>query len=162
MYFFTVNLLRRDGRLLVEYIDLLRGAFRQTRQACPFDVLAMVVLPDHLHCLWQLPPGDADNATRWSRIKAAFSRGLPADEYRSRRRLAKGERGIWQRRYWEHLIRSEADFVAHVNYIHANPVKHGHVAQITDWPYSSFHRDMRCGDPPERDLEIVTTFGERP
>jgi len=148
-YFFTVNLLRRDRYFLVEHIESLRAAFHQTRIRRPFDVLAMVVLPDHLHCLWRLPPDDADNATRWSNIKALFSRAIPATEDRTGRRLSKGERGIWQRRYWERLIRNEADFAAHVDYIHFNPVKHGYVARAVDWPYSSFHRYVRRGDLPE-------------
>lgn len=142
-YFFTVNLLRRDRRWLVEHIDALRNAFRQARTARPFDPIAIVVLPDHLHCLWQLPPGDSDNATRWRHIKSAFSRAMPVGEHRSARRVAKAERGIWQRRYWEHLIRDERDLVAHVDYIHFNPVKHGHAATAADWPYSSFHRHVQ-------------------
>jgi putative transposase len=149
VYFFTVNLLRRDRRLLVEHIGVLGDAFRHVRAQHPFEILAVVVLPDHLHCLWRLPLGDGDNATRWNSIKAFFSRAMPAVEYRSARRRLKGERGIWQRRYWEHLIQSEADLAAHVDYIHFNPVKHGHVTRAADWPYSSFHRYVRRGDLPE-------------
>ncbi|MDR2155212.1 MAG: transposase [Burkholderiaceae bacterium] len=170
-YFFTVNLLRRDRRLLVEHINALRDAFRQTHAKRPFDTLAIVVLPDHLHCLWRLPPGDSDNATRWSSIKALFSRATPAGEYRSERHMAKGERGIWQRRYWEHLIRDEDDFATHVNYIHFNPVKHGHVTRTADWPHSSFHRYVRRGDLPAdwgnaefirpHDCQNVAAAGER-
>jgi putative transposase len=111
-YFFTVNLLERDRRLLVDHIDLLRMAFRKAHVARPFVVVAAVVLPDHLHCLWRLPPGDADNATRWRHIKSTFSRAVAPGERRSRRRVAKGERGIWQRRYWEHSIRDERDLGA--------------------------------------------------
>jgi putative transposase len=146
-YFFTVNLLERNRWLLVEHVDRLRVAFAQTRATRPFEVVAAVVLPDHLHCVWRLPDGDADNATRWSAIKAAFSRSLPADERRSPRRLVKGERGIWQRRYWEHLIRDDNDLAAHVAYIHFNPVKHGHVAHAQDWPYSTIHRFVRHSSP---------------
>ncbi|MFT4255879.1 MAG: transposase [Pseudoxanthomonas sp.] len=163
-YFFTVNLLRRDQRLLIEQVDALRCAFRQTRIAHPFDLSAIVILPDHLHCLWRLPAGDADNAVRWRSIKTIFSRALPAGEYRSARRLAKGERGIWQRRYWEHLIRDERDFAAHVDYIHINPVKHGHVLRVVDWPYSSFHRYAHRGDLPvdwAGAPEATGSFGER-
>ncbi len=143
--FFTVNLLERDRRLLVEHIDGLRDAFRIACAARPFEIIAAVVLPDHLHCLWRLPTGDADNATRWRHIKSMFSRSLPMGERRSRRRVVKAERGIWQRRYWEHLIRDERDLMTHVDYIHYNPVKHGHVARVCDWPYSSFHRHVRSG-----------------
>lgn len=144
--FFTVNLLERDRQLLTDRIDALRTAFAQARRARPFDVIATVVLPDHLHCIWTLPPGDADNATRWAHIKAAFSRSVLEGEYRSPRRMAKAERGVWQRRYWEHLIRDERDLAAHVDYVHFNPVKHGHAMRAADWPYSTFHRFVARGD----------------
>jgi len=107
--------------------------------------LAIVVLPDHLHCVWTLPEGDADNASRWAQIKSGFSRRLPAGEWRSARRIARRERGIWQRRYWEHLVRDEEDLRRHVDYVHFNPIKHGHVARLADWPHSSFHRWVGAG-----------------
>lgn len=144
--FFTVNLLERQRSLLVEHIDLLRLAFAEAHAARPFRIVAAVVLPDHLHCVWTLPPGDADNAARWKHIKTTFSRGLPPAERRSPRRIAKGERGIWQRRYWEHLIRDGRDLAAHVDYVHFNPVKHGHAPHATAWPYSSVHRYVARGD----------------
>ncbi|MFT3806349.1 REP-associated tyrosine transposase [Arenimonas sp.] len=112
-YFFTINLLDRKQQLLVEHIDDLGQAFRATRQARPFDLLAIVVLPDHLHCMWRLPEGDADIANRWAQIKAGFSRVLPQMEPRSMSRASKRERGVWQRRYWEHVIRDEQDFRRH-------------------------------------------------
>ena len=142
-YFFTVALAERSGTLLVDHVDALRRAFRTEYQASGFKVEAIVVLPDHLHCIWTLPPGDADFPGRWQRIKAAFSQGLPHTERISQSRQSKGERGIWQRRYWEHLIRDERDMDAHVAYIHFNPVKHGHVERVADWPHSSFHRFVR-------------------
>jgi putative transposase len=164
-YFFTVNLADRRLRLLTEHIELLRSAFRYTRGGHPFTVEATVVLPDHLHAVWTLPEGDADFALRWRLIKSTFSRALPRGERVSNSRDAKGERGIWQRRYWEHTLRDEGDFERHVNYIHFNPVKHGHVTQAREWPYSSFHRMVRLGVYPEDwagDLgEDGTTFGER-
>ena len=144
-YFFTVNLLERDRCLLVEHIGALRAAFVQARAPRPFVVVAAVVLPDHLHCIWRLPNDDADNGTRWRHIKTAFSRSLPAHERRTSRRRLKAERGIWQRRYWEHLIRDERDLHHHIDYVHFNPVKHGHVARAADWPHSSFHRYVRAG-----------------
>jgi len=147
-YFFTVNLLERRRRLLVEHIVELRAAFRATHATRPFEVIAIVILPDHLHCLWQLPPGDADNANRWAQIKSGFSRRLALNERRSAQRVARRERGIWQRRYWEHLIRDGSDLQRHVDYIHFNPVKHGHVARVADWPHSSFHRWVARGDYP--------------
>ena len=135
-YFFTVNLLERRRRLLVEHVDALRAAFTETRRVRPFVIIGMVVLPDHLHCLWRLPDGDADNAGRWAQIKAGFSRRLPPGERRSATRIAKRERGIWQRRFWEHLTTDEDDLQQHLDYIHFNPVKHGHAARAVDWPYS--------------------------
>jgi putative transposase len=145
-WFFTVNLAERHGnRLLVERIDLLRQVFREVKAHHPFAIDAVVVLPEHLHCLWTLPVDDADFATRWALIKAGFSRQIPAGEGRSPSRVVRGERGIWQRRYWEHRIRDERDFERHVDYIHWNPVKHGWVKRVVDWPHSSFHRFVRQG-----------------
>ena len=145
-YFFTVAIADRSSGLLVDHVDALREAIRITRVAHPFEIVAMVVLPDHLHALWTLPDGDADYSTRWSLIKARFSRsialGEPLSESRNRRR----ERGIWQRRFHEHTIRDEDDLRRHVDYIHWNPVKHGHVERAMDWPHSSFHRYVREGD----------------
>lgn len=104
-----------------------------------------MILPDHLHCIWTMPDGDADFGTRWSLIKAGFSRGIAGGELRRESRIKRGERGIWQRRFWEHLIRDEDDFRNHVDYIHINPVKHGHVRRAIDWPHSSIHRFVRDG-----------------
>lgn len=144
-YFFTVNLLERNRSLLTEHIDLLRGSVRTVRHTRPFHIDAWVVLPDHMHCIWTLPQGDADYASRWKAIKIAFSKALPRTEPLSSVRQAKGERGIWQRRYWEHTIRDERDYAAHMDYVHINPVKHGHVARVADWPYSSFHQLVAAG-----------------
>src|SRR5271154_4494551 len=139
-YFFTVNLLNRRANLLVKEIDRLRNAVRQVRTRSPFHVDAWVVLPDHIHCLWTLPHGDADFPGRWRAIKTAFSKSLPSDEARSAVMIKRGERGIWQRRYWEHTIRDDRDYAAHMDYIHFNPVKHGLVAEARSWEYSSFRR----------------------
>lgn len=144
-YFFTVALADRSETLLVERIAALRMAFRDEMQTHRFQIDAIVVLPDHLHCIWTLPPDDADFPGRWRRIKAAFSASLPKTEGVSESRRSKGERGIWQRRYWEHLIRDERDLAAHVDYIHFNPVKHGYVEKAVNWPHSSFHRHVRLG-----------------
>jgi putative transposase len=162
-YFFTVNLAERRTGLLVEHIDALREALRRVKRTHPFGIDALVVLPDHLHALWTLPQDDADFATRWMLIKGGFSRQIPASEYRSPSRVAKGERGIWQRRYWEHLIRDERDFARHVDYIHFNPVKHGLVTCAVDWPYSSIHRYVRLGlvEPDwASDERAESRFGE--
>ncbi len=142
-YFFTVNLAERQRTLLVDHVDLLRAVFQHVKTVHPFHIDAMVILPDHLHALWTLPEGDADYPVRWALIKAGFSRRIPKGERQNESRLAKGERGIWQRRYWEHLIRDDSDYARHVDYIHYNPVKHGYVRYAKDWPYSSFHRYVR-------------------
>src|SRR4051794_21842613 len=113
-YFFTVNLADRQSQLLTEQIDVLRNAMRKIRQSHPFDIIAMVVLPDHLHAIWRLPEGDADFPLRWALIKAAFSREMPKIEVIRHSRKLKRERGIWQRRYWEHLIRDDDDLEKHV------------------------------------------------
>ena len=139
-YFFTVNLLERKSDLLIRHIDLLRDAIKQTRRLRPFHIDAWVVLPDHMHCIWTLPDGDHNYSARWKAIKIRFAKEVPKTEYRSKVRVRKGERGIWQRRFWEHTIRDEADYEAHMNYIHINPVKHGYVEKVRDWPYSTFHR----------------------
>ncbi|NDK37876.1 transposase [Pseudoxanthomonas gei] len=147
-YFFTVNLLERRRDLLTGHIDALRDAFAQARAARPFLMPAYVVLPGHLHCLWRLPAGDDDIATRWRHIKTAFSRSLPKGERCSERRRRKSERGIWQRRYWERVIRDEADFRSHFDYIHYNPVKHGHASTAFEWPHSSFRQWLARGVYP--------------
>ena len=144
-YFFTVNLARRDAMLLADRINDLRNAVRYVRTRHAFTIDAMVVLPDHLHAVWTLPPGDADHSLRWRLIKTWFSRQIPHGEQRRDSRIAKNERGIWQRRYWEHLIRNEDDLRRHVDCIHFNPVKHEHVKQAAEWPYSSFHRFVAEG-----------------
>ncbi|MCW5698541.1 MAG: transposase [Rhodospirillales bacterium] len=145
-YFFTVVLLRRCGnRLLTERIDLLRHAVRHVRAARPFTIDAWVVLPDHLHAIWTLPEGDDDFPTRWRLIKTLFVRGLPPTEKLTPVRKRKGERGIWQRRFWEHVIRDDADFAAHMDYVHFNPVKHGLVATPAEWPHSTFRACVERG-----------------
>ncbi|HEX7030717.1 MAG TPA: transposase [Gammaproteobacteria bacterium] len=145
-FFFTTNLARRfPNDLLVREVAALRDAVRRVRVKFPFEIDAWVVLPDHMHCIWTLPPGDVDYARRWRLIKGGFSKSLPvASDEVSRQR----GRGIWQHRYWEHAIRDQRDFIAHMNYIHFNPVKHGHVARVRDWPYSTFHREVSAGVYP--------------
>jgi putative transposase len=122
-------------------IDLYRRAVRKVQIARPFTLDAEVILPDHVHLLCTLPDGDADYPTRVRLIKTAFTRIMhsrTADGEASPSRTAKGERAIWQRRYWEHTIRDERDFQAHLDYIHINPVRHGLVAAARDWPHSTF------------------------
>jgi putative transposase len=165
-FFFTVNLADRRLSLLTTHIDVLRMAFRETHLRHPLTIDAIVVLPDHLHAVWTLPEGDADFATRWRLIKSTFSRNVPPGERISASRAARGERGIWQRRYWEHTIRDEEDFARHVDYVHINPVKHALVTRVRDWQPSSFHRMVKLGVYPEDwagDIsESGEDYGERP
>ena len=144
-YFFTVNLRDRSSDLLIREIDLLRDTVQATKARHPFHIDAWVVLPEHMHCLWTLPASDADFALRWKVIKFGFSRRLPSREALTSTQHKRGERSIWQRRYWEHLIRDDPDYQRHFDYIHFNPLKHGHVQQVVDWPYSSFHRAVAMG-----------------
>lgn len=150
-YFFTAVTERRRP-ILVTYVDQLRDAVRATRTRYPFAIDAIVVLPDHLHTVWTLPEGDANFSLRWRELKRRFTRVLPlsARGEPSASRARKGEQAVWQRRFWEHLIRDEQDYAAHVDYIHFNPVKHGLVAEPYDWPHSSFHRYVKAGWYPER------------
>ncbi len=147
--FFTVNLVNRTSDLLVREVGGLRDAFMRTISDRRFYIDAVVILPDHLHMVMTLPDGDDDYATRWRVIKARFSRGVGQGHVRPSH-IRRGERGIWQRRYWEHHIRDEGDYRAHVEYCWKNPVKHGLVEKPADWPYSSIHRDIKEGRvPPE-------------
>lgn len=143
-YFFTVALRDRNGTLLVDWIDTLREVVRSVRHERPFHIDAWVVLPDHLHAMWRLPEGDFDYSVRWQSIKARFTRALAKADIAVRRN-SKGEGEVWQRRYWEHTIRDELDYERHVNYVHYNPVKHGLVGRVCDWPHSTFHRYARAG-----------------
>jgi putative transposase len=164
-FFFTLNLADRRSRLLTERVGLLREAFRYVRARHPFTLDAIVVLPDHLHAIWTLPPGDADYAMRWRLIKAVFSRDIDAGERISASRKRRGERGIWQRRYWEHTLRDERDFERHCDYMHFNPVKHGHARAAGEWPHSSFQRFVKLGIYPADWASEVecdgSDFGER-
>lgn len=145
-YFFMVNCLERKGNdLLVRNIDLLRAIVAKVKRKHPFTIDAWVVLPDHMHCVIELPEGDDDFAKRIMLIKMLFSKGVPRKERRTNIRLKRRERGIWQRRYWEHLIRNESDYRAHMDYVHINPLKHGLVKRVKDWPYSTFHRLVEKG-----------------
>ena len=144
-YFFTVNLADRNGRLLIVEVDRLRHAFDVVRARHPFAMLAYCILPDHLHAVWRLPENDAAFGLRWGMIKRGFSTGFSVASGRSASKIAKREKGIWQRRFWEHQIRDETDFERHVDYVHYNPVKHGLVERVTDWPHSSFHAYVAKG-----------------
>jgi putative transposase len=146
-FFFTVTLADRSGDLLIRHIDRLRSIYQSVQTERHFESIAVCILPDHIHAIWSLPSNDTDYARRWNFIKGGFSRGLPALP-RSSSKIAKREKGIWQRRYWEHAIRDDNDLARHIDYIHFNPVKHGLVSQVCDWPHSSFHQYVKRGDLP--------------
>ena len=137
-YFFTVVTEHRRP-ILIDHVDALRRAFRLAMARRPFHIDGIVILPDHLHTVWRLPEGDADFSLRWMTIKRLFSAGMAAvptsESQRSRR-----EKGIWQRRFWEHAVRDEEDWRRHMDYLHYNPVKHGYCAAPVDWQFSSFGR----------------------
>ncbi|MBC5785361.1 transposase [Ramlibacter sp. USB13] len=151
-FFFTLTLQDRGARYLVDHVTELRACLRTVKERHPFDIEAMVVLPEHIHALWRLPVDDGDYSTRWMLLKQSFTRRLTelgvlapeAEKPKGRR----GERSVWQRRFWEHQVTDEADFARHVDYIHFNPVKHGWVLRARDWPYSSLHRFVREGKLP--------------
>lgn len=136
-YFFTVVTAGRKPILTTaENISLLRASFKSVQERHPFDIDAIVILPDHLHCIWWMPHDDADFSLRWRLLKTRFTK--QADQ----------PAPCWQARFWEHLIRNERDYAPHADYIHYNPVKHGYVNRPADWPYSSFSRHVKAGITP--------------
>ena len=130
---------------MIERIGVLRQVVARVRALTPFYIDAWVVLPEHMHCLWTLPEGDGNFPKRWRAIKTAFSRSVTPGEALSPSRRARGERGIWQRRYWEHTVRDERDYASHMDYIHFNPVKHGVAASAAEWEFSTFQRCVMQG-----------------
>ena len=139
-YFFTVALHDRTSGLLTQHITLLRQSWRDILGRYPFETPAAVILPDHMHFIMTLPEGDCDYSTRIRLMKSGFTKRLPETAKGQGR---KGERNVWQQRFWEHAIRDERDFETHVNYIHHNPVKHGYVEDPDEWPHSTWHRFKR-------------------
>ncbi|MGG7796949.1 transposase [Klebsiella aerogenes] len=135
-WFFTVNLQNRHSDLLTRHIDHLRAAIACAKRKRPFQINSWVVLPEHMHCIWTLPEGDSDYSGRWREIKKSFTRALAQNQ-------------IWQPRFWEHAIRNDEDYRRHMDYVYINPVKHRLVGYVRDWPYSTFHRDVRKGLYPE-------------
>lgn len=147
--FFSVCLDAPGQTLLTDHIMQLRSSVRAVRGLWPFEINAWVVLPDHLHAIWTLPEGDSDYALRWASIKARFSRGLAAPALTGTQQ-ARREKGIWQRRFWEHHLRGADDLAAHQRLCWADPVRHGLVRHPRDWPYSSYHRDADRGVPVDQ------------
>ena len=131
-WFFTVNLQNRQSDLLTRHIEKLRATTALIKRKKPFLINALVILPEHMHCIWTLPEGDTDYSGRWRDIKKIFTRELEMQQ-------------VWQPRFWEHAIRNEEDYQRHIDYVYINPVKHGYVKRVIDWPYSTFHRDVRAG-----------------
>jgi putative transposase len=164
VFFFTVTLADRSSDLLVRHVDQLRRVYASVQNRHAFETIAICVLPDHLHAIWSLPEGDTNFPLRWSQIKSGFSRELTTGAQRSSSKIAKREKGIWQRRYWEHAVRNDADLQRHVDYIHFNPVKHGYVTKVSEWPHSSFGRFVARGLlPPDWGGDATDTpgaFGE--
>ena len=152
-YFFTVVTERRQAILTnADVRDALRAAIIKVRTSHPFEIDAWVLLPDHLHCIWTLPEGDADFSTRWRLIKREVTVAIGAnyfrEEFQTERRAQKKNGTIWQHRFWEHLSRDDDDYAAHMDYLHFNPVKHGLMENVNDWPWSSFHRLVNDGVYP--------------
>ena len=147
-YFFTVALYDRRSDPLVREIDALRAAYCSVQRHRPFTCDAFIVLPDHLHSVWTLPPDDNDFSTRWAQFKGLFTKRIRQRGAVSHSKTRKREAGIWQRRFWEHCIRDEAEHAAYVQYCWSNPVKHGYVADPRARPHSSINRDMRRGIVP--------------
>lgn len=144
-YFFTVVTYNRRKFLTDDFTrPILRDVFRQVQDELPFQTIALCLMPDHMHCIWQLPQDSNDYSKRWSMIKRIFTKQYLAaggkELVQSASRENKGERGVWQRRFWEHRIRDNEDMENHIHYIHHNPVKHGYVQYPDQWPYSTFQR----------------------
>jgi putative transposase len=158
-YFFTVNTFRRQPFLTDPDVRAaLRAGIARVRAEHPFVIEAWVLLPDHMHALWTLPPDDHDFPTRWRIIKSTVSQRcgprLHRPEWMTARRAIRQQSTLWQHRFWEHTIRDDTDLVRHIDYIHWNPVKHGYVKRAVDWPYSSFHRYVKQGLLPADWAEV--------
>ncbi|AUB81559.1 REP-associated tyrosine transposase [Candidatus Thiodictyon syntrophicum] len=163
-YFFTLSLYDRRAAVLTD--EQVRAALREAvltvRRERPFHVDAWVLMPDHLHCIWTLPEGDADYSVRWSQIKRLVTQSapIPGLRPRSESRMRRREGNLWQRRFWEHLIRDDQDFERHFDYVHWNPVKHGYTVAARDWPWSTFSRSVGAGLYPEHWGELAPEFGD--
>jgi putative transposase len=138
-YFFTVNLADRRSDLLTREITPLRAAIRATRQKRPFKIVAWVILPDHMHCIWTLPENDSDYSARWHAIKTTFTKSQRQPHQNASADANPKPSPIWQPRFWEHTIRDDRDLITHIDYIHHNPIKHGLATHPADWPYSTYN-----------------------
>jgi putative transposase len=158
-YFFTATLRDRRSDVLLRHVSALRAAFRAARDVRPFSIDAIVVLPEHLHTIWTLPADDHDYPARWKAVKSGFTRAV-REAGEPLQCSSKGEYDLWQRRYWEHTLRDGEDVARHIDYIHFNPVKHGLVQKVVDWPHSSFHRYVERGVYPV-DWGLAASLGLR-
>lgn len=152
-YFFTVVTYKRRKILVIpQSRQILRAVINEVRQLQPFTICGWVLLPDHIHCIWTLPENDCNYSKRWGMIKAGFSKRAKnlfhRNEWMTDSKRKYREATTWQRRFWEHMIRDEDDFRKHMDYLHFNPVKHGLVKRVKDWPYSTFHRFVKNGFYP--------------
>ncbi|MFA5959287.1 MAG: transposase [Tatlockia sp.] len=159
-YFLTLTLQDRQSNLLISKINQLRIAFLQSQKNHPFTIDGIVVLPDHLHLIMTLPNDEVNYSQRIGFIKSAFSRQFEPGEVINSSKKSKRERGIWQRRFWEHTIRNEQDYINHMNYLYYNPVKHGYVKTPLQWQYSSIHRSIHRGDWATAEAFDSSQFGE--
>lgn len=146
LYFFTLVLQNRNALLLTTYIKQFREAYQETLHYYPFQTIAICILPDHLHLIMRLPEGDSNYSIRIQALKRNFTKRLPTSLISlNESKISKREKGIWQRRFWEHRIRDEQDLEKYIHYIYYNPVKHGYTQSVSDWQFSSFHRDVKNG-----------------
>ena len=159
-YFFTLRLQDQHSDLLVTHIGLLRDATRLCMQRWPFEIDAAVILPNKLHMIWSLPDGDADFSKRWRMIKSTFSRHAPAPAHIPPSHQRRGEKGIWQRRFWEHVIRDAEDYDLHMHLIRSAPIHAGLACKPSDWPYSSLHH--RQAVAPGRQFRTIAPVPSNP
>jgi putative transposase len=167
-FFSLVAYKRRRFLVEPEARRLLRTVIEEIRSLHPFAIDGWVLLPDHLHCIWTLPEGDHDYSKRWGLIKARFSKRAKTlfhrNDWMTVSKQTHREGTLWQRRFWEHEIRDDDDYARHLDYLHYNPVKHGLVKAVADWPFSTFHREVRKGLYPlnwgGNGIDSMGEFGE--
>jgi putative transposase len=159
-YFFTVRLLDRNSTLLTDHFSAFGEAMRQARIRKPFHVDAWVVLPDHAHAIWTLPPGDHDCATRWRAVKIAFSKALNKTGLVL---AGASDATVWERHYRDYRVGDDDEYAALIDYVHSNPMRHGFCQNAVEWPWSSLHRFVAAGfDAPQPPLAAPPWMGPMP
>jgi putative transposase len=156
-YFFTVRLLDRNSTLLTDHFSAFGEAMRQARIRKPFHVDAWVVLPDHAHAIWTLPPGDHDCATRWRAVKIAFSKALNKTGLVL---AGASEATVWERHYRDYRVGDDDEYAALIDYVHSNPMRHGFCQNAVEWPWSSLHRFVSAGWAAPQSLSAVPPWGQ--